>query len=157
MAWNLYSAPDQAGVGEQLIQLVGCLLLKQSLSIIASGYNFAFRLLSDFSYTDEGRMKRSSVWRNRVFALSWSNAICTSFHSSTILTFQIPPTSSHRRLVADLSIFYRSFTGIALMRSGVLFLFLWGVSGPPEARLTHSLFKFPHSHPFHLRTLSHKS
>ena len=46
------------------------------------------------------------------------------------------PSSFSWRSFAD------AFTGIALRRSGILFLFLWGVLGPPEARLIHTLSKF---------------
>ena len=41
------------------------------------------------------------------------------------------------------SIFWLSKNmGIALRRSEILFLFLWGVSGPPETQLIHTLSKF---------------
>ena len=38
--------------------------------------------------------------------------------------------------------FIDTFTGIVLRRSGRLFQFLWGVSGPPEPQLIHTLSKF---------------
>ena len=47
-----------------------------------------------------------------------------------------------------------TFTGIALRRSHILFMFLWGVSGTPEAQLTHILFQVSLPNP---RNLSHKS
>ena len=49
---------------------------------------------------------------------------------------------SYSRLVGNLSIFTDTFKGIALRRSGILFLLLRGVSGPPAAQFTHTFFKF---------------
>ena len=57
------------------------------------------------------------------------------------LTKSLQPLS-HRRLVGDLPIFIYTFTGIVLRRSGRLFLFLGGVSEPPEAQLIHTLSMF---------------
>ena len=57
------------------------------------------------------------------------------------LTNALQPLS-HRRLAGDLSIFINTLTGIVLKRSGRLFLFLGGVSEPPEAQLVHALSKF---------------
>ena len=47
---------------------------------------------------------------------------------------------NERDKVASFS--FDTFTGIALRRSGILFQHLWGVLGPPEAQLIHTLSKF---------------
>ena len=65
----------------------------------------------------------------------------------TVSSLHVPPyTSSCYRFLKFLEQFLPSlrdtFTGIALRRSGILFQFLWGVSGPPEAQLTHTLSNF---------------
>ena len=49
----------------------------------------------------------------------------------------------HRRLVGNISISCRYFHRYTLRRSGILFLFLLSVSGPPEAQLTHTRSKLP--------------
>ena len=79
-----------------------------------------------------------------------SKAICLVNNPN--LTKSLQPLS-HRRLVGDFSIFLDTFTGIVLRRSGRLFLFLWGVSEPPDARSTYP-FQVSLPNPW---TLSHKS
>ena len=56
------------------------------------------------------------------------------------LTTSLQPLS-HHRLAGDISNFTYTFTGIALRRSGILFLFLWSVSEPPETQFIHILSK----------------
>ena len=65
----------------------------------------------------------------------------------TVSSLHVSPyTSSCYRFLKFLEQFLPSFrdtfTGITLRQSGRLFLFLWGVSGPPEAQLTHTLSNF---------------
>ena len=61
----------------------------------------------------------------------------SSLKLSVSSTIQTSPVLSHRRLVADLSIFYRYF----LRKSRILFLIQWGVLEPAEALPIHTLSK----------------
>ena len=87
--------------------------------------------------------------RNFIQSAFMPNSVYQTYQTVCPVTYMAGQEARHTHIVmSPLGVQYifpsfkDTFTGIALRRSGGLFLFLRGVSGPPKAQLIHTLSKF---------------